>query len=67
MGIGEFERYVKNCRKDIRVMSEKKGRLGKMEKTLATLKMFDQCTNNFEEQTLMENLREELELCSAVG
>lgn len=61
MGIGEFEVYVKNCRSELCMMTKKKRSQG--EKVLAVLKMFSQCTNSFEETTLLENLREEVTLC----
>lgn len=60
MAVKEFDGFVKESREIFRNTLES-GFKYTAELEVGLKKMFDECTNDFEEQTLMENLREEFQ------
>lgn len=60
MAVREFEEYIKNCRKEFRENLDVTDIYGfKMNAKIKNF--FKECTNQFEEDTLIENLKEEFE------
>lgn len=60
MAVKDFEEYIENVREDFRVTLDTSDMISiNMEATI--LSYFKKCTNQFEEDTLIENLKEEFE------
>lgn len=60
MAVKDFDKFVKESRERFREDLKYSTRfVGEFTDTMRG--MFNECTNNFEEQTLMENLREEFQ------